>query len=313
MGKPLVVIFQGPTAVGKTDLSMPLAEELGTEIISADSMQIYQHMDIGTAKPSPEQRERVTHHVIDVVKPGERFTVADFKRLAEREIEKLVGEGRIPFVVGGTRLYIWSLTKGLFMGVDADFDFRKRMMEEAERWGSKWLYQQLRKVDPERAAQLDPHDWRRIIRALEVFHLTGEPMSKVVREKTEPLPYRTFRISLVRDRVELRRRVAERAKWMLEEGLLEEVRRLLEQGYEPALNPMRSHGYFECAQYLLGQLPWEEVFPRMERRTWRHARKQLSWLERDHSDLTINLTKERDTEAVVKKMLESILRAAEDP
>lgn len=312
MGGPLVVVIQGPTAVGKTDLSIPLAEELGTEIISADSMQIYRHMDIGTAKPTPEQRRRVTHHIIDVVDPDERFTVADFKRLAEREIERLVAEGKIPVVVGGTRLYIWSLTRGLVTGVDADFEFRRKMMEEAEKWGSRWLHQQLRKVDPERAEELDPHDWRRIIRALEVYHLTGQPMSKLLKERTKPLPYRTFRISLVRQREELRRRIAERAKWMLENGLLDEVKWLLDHGYGPDLNPMRSHGYLECAQYLLGQLPWEEVFPRMERRTWRHARKQLSWLERDHSELTINLTEEAP-EVALRRMLEAIHRAVEDP
>ncbi|MEW5766682.1 MAG: tRNA (adenosine(37)-N6)-dimethylallyltransferase MiaA [bacterium] len=297
---PLIVIT-GPTAVGKTDLSVKLALKLGAEIISADSRQVYLGMDIGTAKPSVEARHLVPHHLIDVVKPDEEFTVADFKAMAEARIDRLhsgmrMAEGgrenpksaicnpkwiKPPLLVGGTFLYIRSIIDGLFPGPSASPEIRRRLTQETDQFGPQYLSEKLKEVDPTTAAKLDPADLRRITRALEVYYLTGQPISHLQTQKTTKQNYSVLMIALLRERDELFARLQVRIEQMIQKGLVEEVQRLLDQGFGPELRSMEGLGYREIIGYLKGEYGLSEAKAIILKRTKRLARYQLGWIRND--------------------------------
>ncbi len=280
--KPALIIISGPTGVGKTDAAITAAQPLGAEIVSADAMQVYRHMDIGTAKPTQEQQRRVGHHLIDVVDPDEPFSAALFKEMAEARIGRLHQKGCPVFVVGGTGLYIKALTRGLFPAEGEDDAIREKLREEVETSGLDALYQRLRTVDPEAAQRIHPNDTYRIIRALEVHQATGQPISSLQRNHGfRDMGYRTLCIGLTLDRTILYDRIDKRVDLMLASGFLEEVRGLLDQGYPSTLKSMRSIGYRHVADHLEGRVTWDETVRLFKRDTRHYAKRQLTWFKAD--------------------------------
>jgi len=282
MNRPRVVIVLGPTGVGKSKLAIEWAEELGGEIISADSMQVYRYMDIGTAKPTLDDQKRVQHHLIDLVPPDQPFHAALYRTLGRKTIDQLY-ENKTPiWVVGGTGLYIKTLIQGLFASPKIDPQVRESLKQEAKEKGADALYERLKKVDPKTAFHLHPNDLFRIIRALEVFDSTGAPIS-FYREQHRfgEKPYLTLKVGLEINRDRLYHRIEERVDQMLEKGFLQEVERLMEMGYGPALKPMQSLGYKQMVQFLLKEIGWDEAVRQMKRDTRHYAKRQLTWFKAD--------------------------------
>jgi len=273
--QPLIAIV-GPTAVGKSALALQLAAEFRGEIVSADSRQIYRGMDIGTAKPTPAERQRVPHHLIDVVNPNQTFTLADYQQLAYAVIAQIHARGKVPFLVGGTGLYVRAVLEGLTIPrVQPNPELRR----ELEREDAATLYARLQQLDPNAAAKIDPRNKRRVIRALEVCQATGQPMSTL--QKTQPPPYRVLRIGLTLPREELYRRINARVEQMIAAGLVEEVRALLAHGYAPDVPAMSGLGYRHIAAYLNGTLTREEAIRQLKRDTRRLVHHQYTWFRLD--------------------------------
>jgi len=279
---PPVILLAGPTAVGKTQLALEIAHRLGTEIINCDSMQVYRYMEIGTAKPTPEERALVPHHLLDVADPDEPFDAASYAELARPVIESLQNRGKMPLVVGGTGLYMKVLTRGICPAAPRHPAIREQLRRELEEHGLERLHQELGRVDPEAGRRLHPHDRQRVLRALEVQRLTGIPLSCwQSQHRFQQTIYRTVKIFLYRDRNVLYERINRRVRQMLEQGLVAEVRRLLAMGYGPELKSMQAVGYKQLAAHLLGACPLASAVSDMERATRHYARRQLTWFRGD--------------------------------
>ncbi len=273
-----IIVICGPTGVGKTALSLKLAEELEAEIVSVDSLQVYRHLDIGTAKADREERAQVPHHLIDVVEPDQDFNVADYKRHAEAAITDILKRGRTPMLVGGTGLYIRLLVHGLIEVPEPSEELREKYKRQAQEHGEDFLHRRLRQVDPELAEKFHPNDLVRVTRGLEVFDQTGKPLSEHQREHQFRRPkYHALKIALIRPREELYERINLRVNRMLEQGLEEEYRGLLAMGYGPELKPMQSLGYKQIGEYIRGERTLEEAVEDMQKRTRRYAKQQVSW------------------------------------
>lgn len=282
MEKPKVIIICGPTGIGKTVVAIELAEKLGGEIISADSMQIYRYMDIGTAKPTAEEQGRILHHMIDIVDPDEDFDALEFARMAREKVMDLHHNGVCPVVAGGTGLYIKALLQGLFRTPPADPEIRKRLNLQAAEIGSSRLHERLKTVDPDTAARLHPNDTYRIIRALETFESTGKSISEHHQEhKFKDEPFIAFKIGLQRDRQMLYDRIDGRVDLMIEAGLVDEVNNLLGRGYSGDLKSMQSIGYRHMVEFIEGQLSWDECLRTLKRDTRRFAKRQFTWFGAD--------------------------------
>lgn len=274
-GEPLVVVV-GPTAVGKSELALHVAAQLGGEIVSADSRQIYRYMDIGTAKPTPAEQALVRHHLIDVVDPDQEYTLVSFQRDAYRAIDDILSRGKIPLLVGGTGLYVKAVVEGLAIPqVPPDTAFRERMEDLARREGQETLHRQLETVDPTAARKIDRRNVRRVIRALEVFHVTGRPISDL--QSARPPAYQVFIVGLTCDRVELYRRIDERVDKQIENGLVEEVARLTALGYGYELPSMSGLGYRQVGMYLRGEIDLPTAIQLTKHETHRFARQQYTW------------------------------------
>jgi len=280
--RPRLVILLGPTGIGKSKLAIEWAEALGGEIISADSVQVYRYMDIGTGKPTLDEQERVRHHLIDLVPPDQPFHAGLYRTLGRRTIDRLFEERKPIWVVGGTGLYIKTLTQGLFNSPKIDPRVRQRLRQEAEEKGTVALYERLKKVDAQTAFHLHPNDLFRIIRALEVFDSTGVPISFYREQhRFDDRPYRTLKIGLEMDRERLFRHIDDRVDQMIEKGFLREVESLMEMGYGPELKPMQSLGYKQMVQFLLKEIGWDEAVRRMKRETRHYAKRQWTWFKAD--------------------------------
>ena len=273
-----LLIIVGPTAVGKTELALALAERINAEIISADSMQVYRGMDIGTAKPSPDERARIPHHLLDVADPREEFSAGDFLRLAEDAIADIRRRGKVPLVVGGTGLYVRALTEGLFDGPKADWPLRDSLMEKERSEGEGTLYKMLKEADPDAASRIHPSDLRRIIRALEVYRKEGRPISERHQEHRAASGGRPVRIAgLTRDRAELYRRIEMRVDTMMEAGFIEEVKTLKEMGCTRGMVSMQALGYKQVLARLDGEYTLDEAVGLIKRDTKRYAKRQFTW------------------------------------
>jgi len=286
-----VLILLGPTGVGKTGASILLAKALNTEIISADSMQIYRHMDIGTAKPSKEERATVRHHMIDIVNPSEAYSTGKYIEAVVPIIEGLHKTERIPVVVGGTGLYIKAMTKGIFSGPSADWTLREYLLSmEKEENGS--LYNYLKEIDPEAAEKITPNDTRRIIRALEVCLKSKETLSEMQKKLTRPLPYEFIKIGLSRERKELYNMIEERVDKMIIDGLVNEVKKAIEMigNSEIPLPSMQAIGYKDIAMYLQGQITLDEAIRLVKRGTKRYAKRQFTWFRKEEGIHWIDIT-----------------------
>lgn len=287
---PLLVIV-GPTAVGKTDFSLAMSQKIRGEIISADSMQIYQHMSIGTAKPSREEMKLVPHHMIDCVQPDEEFTVADFQNQVENLIPRICRRKSLPMLVGGTGLYVQAVLEGfIFPQMITDWDYRHQLHELAKKEGNHVVHERLEKIDPELAAKLHPNDLRRVIRGLEVYQQTGKtPTYFHERAASQPPRYKTIKLGLTRNRAELYQRINQRVEMMINEGLVGEVRALLQDGYTSDLTSMQGLGYKEIVGYLEGEYDLAEAIYLLKRNTRHFAKRQITWFKRDSEIVWLNL------------------------
>lgn len=306
MSIPLVILA-GPTGVGKTGLALELAERLEAEIVGADSMQIYRFMDIGTAKPTLEERSRVAHHLIDIRNPDEEYSAADYARDATRAISDIHARGKLPLLVGGTGLYIQAVVYGIFEGPGRDETYRAHLREFAEEYGNFAIYQKLEAVDPLTSRRLHPNDLVRIIRALEIFHLTGIPISAYQATATTPLAaFSPCFLVLTTGRETLYNRIETRVDAMIAAGLIEEVQGLLQQGYHTELNPMKSLGYKEITAFLQGQTDLPTASTLIKRNSRRYAKRQLTWFRKYQHAVWIEREPELPFHQLITRCLQRI-------
>ncbi|MFH1216268.1 MAG: tRNA (adenosine(37)-N6)-dimethylallyltransferase MiaA [Pseudomonadota bacterium] len=281
-----IIILVGPTAIGKTELSLSVAEDFGCEIVSMDSMQIYKYMDIGTAKPSVVERRRVHHHLIDFVEPDDNYNVARYVDDAERAIKKVRATNHIPLLVGGTGLYMKGLLEGIFTMPTISAEIRERVKKDLHEKGHEKLHKDLQEFDPESAARIHPHDIQRLNRAVEVWQATGISWSRHLALQNEERENRkcrfdSIKIGLNMEREKLYARINSRAGIMVNQGLLQEVEKLLSMGFDPQLNSMQSIGYKHMVNFIHGIWSWEETLEHLAQDTRRYAKRQLTWFGRD--------------------------------
>ena len=302
--KPMVVLT-GPTAVGKTELSIRLAQKLDGEIISADSMQIYQKMDIGTAKIRKEEMDGIPHHLIDVLDPSEEFNVARFQEMAKDALAGIYRRGRIPLIVGGTGFYIQGLLYDIdFTKEEQDFRYRENLQKKAKEEGAQAIHKMLQAVDPASAQKIHPNNIKRVIRALEFYHLNGRKISEHnEQESRKESPYRFAYFVLNQNRTTLYERINRRVDLMLEAGLVEEVRRLKEAGYGKNLVSMQGIGYKEVLDYLDGKMTLEETADQIKKDTRHFAKRQLTWFGREKEVIMIDKDKYETEEEILEHML----------
>jgi tRNA dimethylallyltransferase len=268
--------------VGKSELALELAAQLGGEIVNADSLQVFRYLDIGTGKPSRMERECVPHHLIDVVDPDEDFNAAEFRSSAAQAIAQIQAKSRRAIVCGGTGLYLKALTRGLFSGPGQDPEIRRAYDQEIDEKGLGALYQRLVAIDPSASSSIHPHDRQRTVRALEVFELTGKPLSHWQREHAfQEQPYDVLKIGLNRERGELYDLINSRSERMVQDGFLEEVRGLVSTGYGLDLKPLCSVGYRQMGQVLRGIRELQDALDEMKQETRRLAKQQLTWFRGD--------------------------------
>lgn len=297
---PLVAIV-GPTAVGKTALAIRLADDLPVEVVSADSRQVYRYMDIGTAKPTIEERQRVRHHLLDIVDPDEAFTLAQYQQLAYAAIDDIQRRRRIPLLVGGTGLYVKAVLEGLSIPrVPPDQRLREQIYAEAAAKGYEELHRRLSELDPVAAERIDARNVRRVVRALEVCYLMGKPISSV--QEVRPPPYSILSIGLTMPRPLLYQRIDERVERMVAAGVVEEVRSLVARGYSYDLPSMSGLGYRQIGMYLRGEVSLEEAVALIKRHTRRFVRHQANWFREDDPTIVWFNAIEDISEAVLRKI-----------
>ena len=330
----LVIILLGPTGVGKTGVSILLAKALNTEIISADSMQIYRHMDIGTAKPSKKELKEVKHHLIDILSPHESFSAGMFKNMATEIIDVLHRKGKIPIVVGGTGLYIKTLTKGLFEGPGADWALRDELSKKEKNFGKGYLYQYLKEIDPEASNKINPNDTRRIIRALEVSLKGRKTISEFQNLLTAPQDYNFIKIGLLRDRKELYAIIERRVDSMVNEGLVDEVKKILKLievekmsssedkkkttdeslatsqllnfASSSPLPSIQALGYKEMQLYLDRLISLEDAVRLLKKRTKMYAKRQFTWFKKEPDINWVDVTGIMDAKEIFTKVLNQV-------
>ena len=287
--KPKVIVICGPTASGKTGLSIELAKKINGEIISCDSMQIYKDMNIGTAKPTKEEMQGIPHYMLDFVSPEKRYSVADFKKDATLAIEEVLSKGKVPIVVGGTGLYVNSLTQNItYPNIETDLEYRKLLEKRAEKEGLHSLYNEAKKIDETAMQTISENDKKRIIRVLEIYHQTGKTKTMLEAEsKLEPPPYNYIVFAIDMDREKLYERINKRVDIMIDQGLIEEVENLVKK-YKSLPTAIQGLGYKEVVGYLNGNLTKEEMIEKIKMETRRYAKRQLTWFRKDKSIKWIN-------------------------
>lgn len=288
MDKPKVIVICGPTASGKTELSIELAKRINGEIISSDSMQIYKDMSIGTAKPTKEEMDGIKHYLIDFVEPNKRYSVADFKKDAENAIEEILEKGKIPIIVGGTGLYVDSLIYGIeYQNIEFDEEYRKFLEERVKKEGLQKLYDEAQKIDPQAIEKISPNDQKRILRILEIYKTTGKNKTEQELESRKngvKYDYKVFAIEMERE--QLYARINKRVDIMLENGLIEEVKEVLKK-YDEFPTAMQGLGYKEVVEYLQGSVSKEEMIENIKRETRRYAKRQMTWFRKNKQTIWI--------------------------
>ena len=309
MEKEPLIILTGPTAAGKTKLSIALAKAVGGEIISADSMQVYKHMDIGSAKIRPEEMQGVRHYLVDELEPWEEFHVVRFHQMAKSAMEQIRGHGHIPILVGGTGFYIQAILYDIDFTENEASPYRQELEALAQSRGASWLHEELKKVDPESAEAIHEHNVKRVIRALEFYRLTGKKITEHNEEQREKgSPYRSAYFVLNEDRTVLYDRIEKRIDKMLEDGLVDEVMRLKEMGCRRGMVSMQGLGYKEILAYLDGEYTLPEAVEILKRDTRHFAKRQLTWFRRERDVIWLNKEDYAcEEEAILAHMLE-ILR-----
>ena len=300
--KPIVYVIGGPTASGKSKLAVELAKKVNGEIISADSMQIYKEMNIGTAKVNKEEMQGVQHYLVDFVSPDERYSVSNFKKDAEKSIEEILEKGKTPIVVGGTGLYIDSLIYGIeFQNEEVDLEYREKLNKIADEKGLESLYKKAQEIDPEAMKKISINDRKRIIRVLEIYHKTGKTKTEQElqsRKNEVKYEYKVFAITM--DREKLYERIEKRIDFMIEQGLIEEVKQILEK-YHTFPTAMQGLGYKEVVEYLEGSCTKEEMIEKIKKETRHYAKRQLTWFRKNKE--TIWLDGEKSTDENVSIIL----------
>ena len=307
MKKPLVVIA-GPTACGKTDISIELAKRINGEIISADSMQVYKFMDIGTAKATKEEMQGIKHYLIDEFMPDEDFNVMIFQQKAKEYMEEIYSKGKIPIIAGGTGFYINAVVNdNEFTETEEDNSLREKLYKDAQENGADYNHNKLKKIDPEYAATVHANNIKRVARALEYFYLTGQKFSEHnAEEKKKTSPYNTSFIILNMDREKLYKRIDMRVDIMIKNGLIDEVKKLLDMGYDPGLVSMQGLGYKEIVPYITGEWSLEKAVDELKKRTRHFAKRQLTWFKRQTENcLWVDLT-DGNKEKALNKITEYI-------
>ena len=305
MKKPVVIVICGPTASGKTALSIELAKKINGEVVSADSMQIYKDMDIGSAKVTPEEMEGIKHYLIDFVSPDERYSVANYKQDAKKAIKEIISKGKIPIVVGGTGLYVDSLIYEIeYNNIEIDEEYRKSLEVIKEKDGLEVLYKKAMEIDPEAMEKISSNDSKRIMRVLEIYHSTGKTKTQQEAEsrtKEIPFDYKVFAINMEREK--LYNRINRRVDIMLEKGLVEEVKNLL-ANYKEFPTAMQGLGYKEVRDYLENKLSYEDMVEKIKQESRRYAKRQLTWFRKNKE--TIWIEGLNDTNENINIILEAL-------
>lgn len=279
--KPKVIVIVGPTASGKSDCAIELAKRIDGEIVSADSMQIYREMNIGTAKVTNEEMSGVKHYMINIVNPDEDFNVAMYKKMAEEALEKIVSKGKMPIVVGGTGLYINTLVNGIeFSEIDKDEEYRKELEKKVSVEGIDGIYEELKSIDPEAANIIDKNNVRRVIRALEIYKVTGKTKTELDKESIKETKFDFLMYGIKTDREELYNRINKRIDYMMEQGLVSEVEELNKK-YKMSKTALQGLGYKEVIEYINGNCNYDEMIEKLKMETRRYAKRQITWFKRD--------------------------------
>ena len=299
--KTKIIVIGGPTATGKTKLSVELAKKFNGEIVSSDSVQIYKKLNIGSAKPTKEEMSGITHHLIDILEPTETFSVYDFTELAKAAINDISSRGKLPIVVGGTGLYISSLVDNVsFAEGESDLSLRKKLNDEAEKTGADAMHLKLAQIDPEAAEKIHPNNIKRVIRALEIYYSTGKTMTEHNSvSKLIESPYDAKMYALTTDREIIYSRIDTRVDVMVKEGLIEEVSSLLASGVTRDMQSMQGIGYKEIVSYLEGEISKEEAIDAVKQNSRRYAKRQLTWFRRDERYTWLDINEKIDVSELI--------------
>ncbi len=300
-----IIVICGPTGIGKTSFAIEIAGKYSGEIISADSMQIYRYMNVGTAKPTIDEQTHIRHYLIDIIDPDELFDAALFAKMAHEKIIKLHEKDIIPFVVGGTGLYIKALVHGLFRAEPADKNIRMRLKEEEASLGADFLYKRLIECDPDSAERIHPNDTYRIIRALEIYEATEKTISKYHKEhEFADSPFKVLKIGLHMDRDVLYDRIDQRVDAMIGAGLVDEVKELLDRGYSKDIKSMQAIGYRHMVDFIEKRISWNEALRTLKRDTRRYAKRQLTWFRADTEITWVEPEQVNDIQQLIKSFLQ---------
>lgn len=303
--KPKVIVICGPTASGKTALSIELAKQINGEIVSADSMQIYQDMDIGSAKPTKEEMQGIKHYLLDFVSPRDRYSVADYKKEATSAIEEIIKKGKTPIIVGGTGLYIDSLIYNIdYPEIEFDEEYRKHLEKRVEQEGLQALYEEAMKIDEEAMKRISPKDQKRILRVLEVYHQTGKTKTEQeIESRKKEVPYDYYVFALTMDREILYDRINQRVDIMVQQGLIEEVQNIIKK-YKEYPTAMQALGYKEVKEYLEGKTAKEEAIEKVKQETRRYAKRQLTWFRKNKQTIWLDAMNQKQEN--IKRILEEM-------
>ena len=303
-----VLVIVGPTCSGKTRLGLKIAQTVPAEIISADSRQVFKYLNIGTAKPSKEQLQKFPHHLLDFLDPSENYDISLFEKDAERIIDQIHKKNKTPIVVGGSGLYVKALIDGIFESTDKDEEYRKELHRKRKEFGNKFLYEELKKVDLLSAEKMLPQNWKRVMRALEVFHLTGEPIWKHHQKQTDQKEkkYNFKQFGLNWDRKILYENIDNRVDEMISQGFVDEVKNILKLGYDKNLNSLNTVGYKEIIQHFDGSISLERAIELIKRNTRHYAKRQLTWFRKDKRIEWFDIQDYTELDQTAKKIIQTL-------